>query len=75
MSWAKELRKIGLPWWLSGKESTSSAGDMGAIREDPIRRAATEPARHNYWSPRAATKIPRTTIKTQHTKNKEISIF
>ena len=48
MSWAKELRKIGLPWWLSGKESTSNAGDMGAIREDTICRAAIEPAHHNY---------------------------
>ena len=22
---------IGLPWWLSGKESTSQAGDVGSI--------------------------------------------
>ena len=42
---------------------------------DPTCRGATEPARHNYWSPRAAMKIPRTTIKTQHTKNKEIKFF
>ena len=31
---------MGLPWWLSGKESASNAGDVGSIpgSEDPLEK-------------------------------------
>ena len=35
-----DIDKQGLPWWLSGKESASSAGDVGSIPEleDPLEK-------------------------------------
>ena len=35
--------KHGLPWWLSGKESTCNAGDLGLIPgwEDPLEEGTT----------------------------------
>ena len=28
------MKELGLPWWLSGKESACNAGDLG--QEDPL---------------------------------------
>ena len=35
-----DIDKQGLPWWLSGKESASNAGDVGSIPEleDPLEK-------------------------------------
>ena len=40
------LTLLGLPWWLSGKESTCNAGDFGSLgREDPLEKEmATSPS-------------------------------
>ena len=43
---------LGLPWWLSGKESTSQSRRHGFDpmgRKDPTCRKATKPKHHNYW--------------------------
>ena len=34
------IEEIGTPWWLNGKESACSAGDLGSIPvlEDPLER-------------------------------------
>ena len=36
-------------WWLTGKESVVSVGDMGSVPgpEDPISHRATKPTHHN----------------------------
>ena len=38
--WILNLRWVGLPWWLRGKESAHSAGDLGSILgwEDPLKK-------------------------------------
>ena len=43
--------QIGLPWWLSGKESTCSAGDLGSIPalEDPLEKGMTTHSSIMAW--------------------------
>ena len=42
---------MGLPWWLSGKESACSAGDAGSIpaREDPLEEEMTPHSSILIW--------------------------
>ena len=45
----------GLPWWLSGKESTCKCRRNGfdpwsLIQENPTCLRATKPMHHNYWA-------------------------
>ena len=43
----------GLPWWLSGKESTSPLQETrvwSPVWKDPTCREATEPVHRNYWT-------------------------
>ena len=44
------MYKIGLPWWLSGKDPPANAGDMGSVPgpEDPTCQGETKPMGHNY---------------------------
>ena len=46
-------REIGLPWWLSGKESACQGRRpwiQSLIWEDPTCCGASEPMHHNYWA-------------------------
>ena len=43
---------LGIPWWLSGKESTCQSRRHGfdpRVRRDPTCRKAAKPEHHNYW--------------------------
>ena len=48
----KTKRSEGLPWWLSGKESTCQCRKMqvqSLAQEDPTVRGVTKLMNHNHW--------------------------
>ena len=86
LGWRKN-HPLGLPWWLSGKESACHGrrhGFISLIWEDPTHRGGTKPMDHNdwvrapepgsrnCWSPRAPEREPALCNKRSHRSQKSV---